>query len=106
MRVAICFSGAIRNFDDCISSTLKYLINNFENVDIFLHLWTYSSNNEDSNINYNFKWRKEDIYIENIIKILNPVKYNIDEYSNKWEEVIKEESKIKIKKFESEQKKN
>ena len=106
MKVAICFSGAIRSFDDCIGSTLKYLINNFENPDIFLHMWTFSGKEENSNINYNFKWRKENSPIEKIINILNPIKYVIDEYSSDWEKKIIEESNIDTSKFDTEQKKN
>ena len=104
MKVAICFSGAIRNFDDCISSIFKYFINNFDSPDIFLHMWTL--NKSDTNLDYAFKWRKDNSDIERIIKILNPIKYVIEEYGIEHEKNIKESSCIDMDKFDTEQKKN
>jgi len=108
MKVAICFSGAIRNFDDCISSTLKYFINNFNNPDIFLHMWTFTNKDDtdENNIKYNFKWRKDDSSIEKIIKILEPKKYVIEEYTSASEELIIKNSGIDMNKFDTEQKRN
>lgn len=106
MKVAICFSGAIRNFDDCIGSTLKYFINNFENPDIFLHMWTFNDSDTTKNITYNFKWRKDNSDTNEILSILNPKKYVIEEYTNQSEQLILSQSNIQVDKFDSEQKKN
>ena len=57
MKIAICFSGAIRDFNTCIPSIQKYLLNNL-NADIFLHLWKFSN---DNSLNINFKWRDSNI---------------------------------------------
>lgn len=105
MKVAICFSGAIRNFDECISSTMKYFISNFDNPDVFLHMWTFNDNNL-LNINYNFKWRKDNSSIDNILNILNPKKYVIEEYNNLSEELIIKKSMIDINLFDTDDKKN
>jgi len=116
MKIAICFSGAIRSFDDCVNSTLKYFINNFNDnnnnnfsTDIFLHAWTFTDKNDldfNNNIKYNFKWRKDDSSIDKIINILQPKKYVIEEYTGQSENLIVEKSKIDMGKFDTEQKKN
>lgn len=105
MKVAICFSGAIRSFDDCISSTMKYLISNFENPDIFLHMWTFTDDSS-SDINYNFKWRKDTSSIDKIISILEPKKYIIEEYNNSSEELIKKACMVNMNLFDTDDKKN
>lgn len=115
MKIAICFSGAIRSFDDCISSTLKYFINNFTNgdnnisTDIFLHAWTFTDKNDSNsndNIKYNFKWRKDNSSVDKIIDILRPKKYVIEEYTGQHENLIIDNSKIDMSKFDTEQKRN
>jgi hypothetical protein len=106
MKVAICFSGAIRNFDDCIGSTLKYFINNFNDPDIFLHMWTFTDKNKDKDIKYNFKWRKDNSSIDKIIKVLKPKKYVIEEYTGTSEDLIIEKSGIDVNKFDTDQKRN
>jgi hypothetical protein len=105
MKVAICFSGAIRSFDECIGSTLKYFINNFDNPDIFLHMWTFN-NNDGSDINYNFKWRKDNSPIDKILSVLNPKKYVIEEYTNSSEQIIINNSNVDMNKFETDKLKN
>lgn len=105
MKIAICFSGAIRSFDECISSTMKYLIANFDNPDIFLHMWTFDENNS-TDINYNFKWRKDTSSTDNILSILNPKKYVIEEYNVMSEEHIKKSSMVDMDLFDTEDKKN
>lgn len=105
MKVAICFSGAIRSFDECISSTMKYLISNFDNPDIFLHMWTFNDTNS-SDIDYNFKWRKDSSSIHNILSILKPKKHVIEEYNKTSEEVIKKSSMVDMDLFDTDDKKN
>jgi len=104
MKVAICFSGALRSFDTCIYSTIKYLINQFNNPDIFLHLWDFKKDN--TNIEYNFKWRDNTTDIPHILNILNPKDYIIEKYDNNQEQKIIELSEIDITKFDDEKKKN
>lgn len=109
MKVAICFSGAIRSFDDCICSIFKYFLNNFEDADIFLHMWTFNDKdnlNESDNIKYNFKWRKDNSSVDKILSILKPKKYVIEEYTNLSENLIREKSCIDMDKFDTEQKRN
>lgn len=104
MKIAICFSGAIRSFDECISSTMKYLISNFDNPDIFLHMWTFNETNS-TDINYNFKWRKDTSSIDNILSVLNPKKYVIEEYNTLSEEHIKKSSMVDMNLFDTDDKK-
>jgi len=88
MKIAICFSGAIRDFNTCIPSIQKYLLNNL-NGDIFLHLWKFS--NDNNSLNINFKWRDsniDNIAEKNIINILKPKSYIIDSYNLEWESKI------------------
>jgi hypothetical protein len=105
MKVAICFSGAIRSFDECISSTIKYLIDNFDNPDIFLHMWSFNDYNS-TDINYNFKWRKDNSSIDKIISTLEPKKYVIEEYNSSSEEQIKNKCMIDVNLFDTDDKKN
>ena len=98
MKTAICFSGAIRDFNYCISSIYKYFLNNMGDYDIYLHLWTF---NNDNNIQYSFKWRKDNIDIDNLLQILKPKNYIINEYSKEYEEFIIKESNIDISKIDN-----
>ena len=89
MRIAICFSGAIRNFHTCIPSIQKYLLNNL-NADIFLHLWSYQIDPSNP-LDINFKWQQSNLnsHFENeIINILKPKSFVIDKYNHEWEEKI------------------
>lgn len=105
MKVAICFSGALRSFDECISSTMKYLISNFDDPDIYLHLWTFNDENI-TDINYNFKWRKDSSSINDVLSILKPKKFIIEEYNNSSEELIKKSSMVNMDLFDTDDKKN
>lgn len=104
MKVAICFSGALRSFDTCIYSTIKYLINSFDNPDIFLHMWDFKKENND--INYNFKWRDNTTDITRILDILKPKDFIIEKYDNNQEQKIIVLSNININKFDDEKKRN
>jgi len=97
MKIAIFFCGSIRSFPTCYPSIKRYLLNNL-NADIFLHLWKMSNvSNLETNID--FKWQN-DLCNENyVIDKLKPVKYIIDEYSDKWEKEILTECKIDITKL-------
>jgi len=102
MKIALCFSGAIRDFDTCIASIKKYLIQDCD-TDIFLHLWEFKSDND---INHNFKWRKDTCSKDRIIKLLKPKSYVIDNYDNDWENKIISESGINTEKFKTDADKN
>jgi len=102
MKIAICFSGASRDFETCLPSIQKYLFQN-NNIDFFLHLWR---SDEVDNIQYDFKWKKYNNDINKLVKILNPKKFIIDKYSNIWEEKILSESKIDPTKFTTIEAKN
>ena len=102
MKIAICFSGASRDFDTCLPSLQKYLFQN-NNIDFFLHLWR---SDQVENIQYDFKWKKYNNDINKLIHILQPKKYVIDKYSNTWEDRILHESKIDTTKFKTQDEKN
>lgn len=93
MKTAICFSGAIRDFETCIPSIKKYLIQN-NNVDIFLHLWHTTNTSKTNIITHNFKWKYYDNDHNKLITLLKPKKYVIDTFDNTWEEKIIQEAKI------------
>jgi hypothetical protein len=101
-KIAICFSGAIRNAHLCIPTIQKYIINNL-NADVFLHLWSFT---KKTNTQYNFKWKNDTCSAEYVINALKPKNYIIDEYTSQWETIIINESKIDINKFDNEKKKN
>lgn len=93
MKVAICFSGAIRYFDKTYPSLQKYILNNFPDADIFMHMW--EMNNESiENLEYNFKWVVDNSDTKKIIELLKPKDYVIDIFNNNWENIIKSESNI------------
>lgn len=105
-KVAICFSGAIRNFDRCIPSITKYFLNKFPGSDIFLHLWTFNDSDKENNFMTKFKWRNSSTCSDRIVNILKPVKYVIEEYNDEWEKTILSNSGIDINKFITEHEKN
>lgn len=105
MKIAICFSGAIRNFHTCIPTIQKYLLNNI-NADIFLHLWSYQIDPSNP-LDINFKWQESlltDQLEENILTILKPKSYVIDKYDHEWEKRIT--SIIEIDKYTDLKEKN
>jgi hypothetical protein len=89
MKIALCFSGAIRDFHITIPFIKKYIMNNLSNIDIFLHMWII----DDiilSELDINFKIKKSGVTsIKEIINILNPKKWIIDKYNKTWETKIK-----------------
>jgi len=66
MKVAILISGYLRTFKDNINNIKEKIINNFDNVDIYIHI----TKNEDKNDKY-LNFNKE--LDESIIKDLNPI---------------------------------
>lgn len=104
MKIAICFSGSIRDFTTCLPSIRKYFLDNL-NGDIFLHLWRMDNVGSLSS-DVNFKWKNDTCETQYVIDQLKPIKYVVDKYSNDWETKIINESNIDIKKFEDNDKKN
>lgn len=104
MKIAICFSGSIRDFPSCFPSLKRYFLDNF-NADIFLHLWKMK-NVSELNSNVDFKWKNDLCDEKYVIDCLKPVSYIIDEYSLDWENKIINESGIDISKFTDENLKN
>jgi hypothetical protein len=83
MRIAICFSGHIRNFFskglDSFDKNLLYLRKQGHEVDLFFSVWdTYEPSTTH--------WYKEsiisDLIDENLIKQINPISYVIEKYEN------------------------
>lgn len=101
-KIAICFSGAIRYFYICIPFIKKYLIDSL-NADVFLHAWKV--NNCDG-LDVKFKLKHTLAKNEDVINILKPKKYIIDEYTPEWETKIREESGIDWSTFKSDKDKN
>ncbi len=83
-KIAICFSGGIRNFDTCIPSIMKNFINPLKQdgniVDIFLYL-TYI-NEIDNKIDVKFKMVKSNYNQEKLLNVLKPKKFKIIEYNS------------------------
>jgi hypothetical protein len=82
MRVAICFSGHLRNFFNNSVNLLKDKIQNFEKqqnkVDLFFSIWdTYEPYNSWSNTE--IKSNKIDV---SQIEKLNPISYEIEVYDD------------------------
>ena len=96
MKVAICFSGSIRDFPTCLPSLRRYVLDNL-NADIFLHLWKMD---DISNLSTDFKWRNDYCQEQYVIDQLKPVSYIIDKYSDIWEKKILSESGIILPKDE------
>ena len=84
MKIAICFSGAIREFIFCYPSIYKYLIKPL-NADIFAHLWSIS-NTENLEVKYKFK--KDLCNKDYVINKLKSKKCIIHEYNDDWEKKI------------------
>ena len=82
MKIAICFSGAIRSFKYCYPSIYKYLIEPL-NADIFLHAWSITEIDNTQEVKYKFS--KDCCTNDYVIEKLCPKKYVIDEYNSSWE---------------------
>lgn len=104
MKVAICFSGSIRDFKTCYPSLKRYFLDNI-NGDIFLHLWKMEDMTT-CDAKTTFKWRSDSCNEEYVINNLNPVSYVVDKYSDIWEKKIIDESNIDLKKLTDEKSRN
>lgn len=91
MKIAICFSGAIRSFKYCYPSIYKYLIEPL-NADIFLHAWSITEIDNTQEVKYKFS--KDCCTNDYVIEKLCPKKYVIDEYNSSWEKKIIQEANM------------
>lgn len=91
MKIAICFSGAIRSFKTCYPSIYKSIIQPL-NPDIFMHLWSFGSdiNKHKNNDKYKtyHKLQNDECDIDYILKTANPIKCIVENYSEIWEDKI------------------
>ena len=87
MKVALCFSGAIRSFNTCIPSIYRYFINPLkeQNIEVDIFVYMVYLNDIDKEMDINFKMRKTNIDVENFIKILKPKKHVIEQYNNEYQ---------------------
>ena len=92
MKIAICFSGAIRSFKYCWPSIYKNLVEPLK-ADIFLHTWKI--NRIDSKLDVKFKFTKDLCSDAYVIEKLKPIKYIIEKYDPEMESKIIELCKMK-----------
>lgn len=91
MRVAVCFSGAIRSFKSCYPSIYKCILEPLNNPDVFIHAWSYGDVKEHmDNKEYltHHKLQGDECSYDYVLKMLNPKKYIIEDYSKEWEDKI------------------
>ena len=70
MRIAMCFSGALRQF----KTGYEYIKDYIKDYDVFFHTW-------DNKINY-FKFQGDEGIKKEAIDLYKPIDYLIEEYSN------------------------
>lgn len=71
MKVALCYSGLVRNFLDCINSHKQFIINKL-NPDIFIHTWSKIGSNKLPhwyNSNYNVNQHIDEIELQKNLDI-------------------------------------
>lgn len=97
MKIAVCVSGSLRQYKTCLPYFNKYIIEDLtdkgHSVDVFLHLWKFTTNTK--NIKHNHKWYndEENLTDDEIIALYKPKKYIIEEFSDKrMEEIIKSQN--------------
>ncbi|ADO67305.1 hypothetical protein crov272 [Cafeteria roenbergensis virus] len=94
MKVALCFSGGIRNLEDNYKSIKHCLIDPL-NADVFIHGW-YFKVNELNNIHKMYK--KKETEQNKVLILLKPKKYKFENYDiNKENEMINHFDITKIK---------
>ena len=91
MKIAICFSGAIRSFLTCYPSIYQNIIQPL-NADIFFHMWSFGEdiNKHKDNSEYlsHFKLQNDECNMKYVIDKTNPIQYVIENYNNEWEKKI------------------
>lgn len=85
MRVALCFSGGIRNLEDNYESIKRCLIEPL-NADVFIHGWYFKV---DELNNTHKMYRKKETDESKVLLLLKPKKYKFEIYDkNKENEMI------------------
>lgn len=80
MRVAICFSGAIRSFETCFPSIYKNLIQPTK-ADVFVRLLKYNTEYDDSKLETNMKIQNDECSVDYVLEKLKPVSYLIEDFT-------------------------
>lgn len=92
MKVALCFSGGVRNLIENIKYIRKCLIEPL-NADVFIHGWYFKVDE----LNNNHKmYRKEETSKEVVLRLLNPKKFKFEIYDKNKEEEMDNNYKISI----------
>ena len=98
MKVALCFSGGIRNFKDNFESIRNCLIEPL-NADVFIHGWYFKVDELD---NKHKMYRKEETPQNKVIILAKPKKYKFEVYNKEKELEITKKFKIEEVKKEYE----
>lgn len=86
MKVALCYSGLVRNFHDCLSSHKNFIIDRYK-PDIFIHTWSKIGSNtlphwytEEYSLEKHIDEteKQNNIDAKSIIDILQPKKFLIE----------------------------
>lgn len=86
MKIALCFSGGIRNFEENFESIKRCFLEPL-NVDVFIHGWYFNFKELE---NTHKIYRKEETSKEKVLLLLKPKKYKFEIYDKKKElEIIK-----------------
>lgn len=93
LKVAICFSGSIRDLNTCYPTLQKHLLDPLQ-PDIFLHLWSLTD--MDDLPGKNLKWRPDRCSVDQVLDKLKPVKYVIDRYDKNWEKQIIDTARVQF----------
>jgi len=80
MKIAICFSGAIRSFETCFPSIYRNLIQPTK-ADVFVRLLTYNTTYDMNKLETNMKIQKDECDIGYVLDKLKPVSYIIEEFT-------------------------
>lgn len=83
MKVALCYSGAIRTLPDLLDNHIDFLIKKYD-CDVFLETWDVYGYGGHK---LKYEWDEIDIIPQNIVDLildkLNPVYYNFENYRKK-----------------------
>jgi len=83
MKVAVCYSGLVRNIFDVIDSNKKYLLDLYE-CDVFFHFWDVFGK---TNVGWLEETKTDDVVDtatqQKIISILKPKRFRFDNLKNK-----------------------
>lgn len=90
MKIALCFSGGIRNLEENYESIKRCLLDPLD-VDVFIHGWYFKINELE---NKHKMYRKQETPMNKVIYLLKPKKYKLEVYNKEKEEEIKNKYNI------------